>query len=51
VRDLRAAADKAWAKVRRFLCALVGHGNAFTRINDGPWTCDRCGGIDEREWR
>ncbi len=48
---LRAAAEQAWTLVRRFFCALIGHGNSFTRVNDGPWTCDRCGGIDNRERR
>jgi len=35
-------------RILQWLCALIGHGPSRTRIDDGPWVCDRCGGFDTR---
>lgn len=34
-------------KLLRALCAMVGHGSHHERINDGPWICQRCGGVNQ----
>lgn len=46
---LRQAAQAALDVLLRWLCALVGHGNRHERINDGPWICTRCGGVNHRK--